>query len=123
MASKAIIVSADNIKESLSGYTPAKLGEFHRESTRLADKAYHDTIKSSRYSRVVLLSGGSASGKTEYMSAYLQNQSVIILDGTLPTLEGFEIKRRNALRLNKKVEIHAIIPEEEIANIVWHEKD
>lgn len=38
-----------------------------------------------------MLSGGSASGKTEFMSEYLLDKPIIIVDGTLPTLCRLEI--------------------------------
>lgn len=121
---KAIVISADKIKETLAGYTPAKSGDFHRESTRLADRKYRDILQKSQYKNVILLSGGSASGKTEYMSAYLEDKGDIIVDGTLPTLEGFEIKRRSALRLNKRVEVQAVLPDSlERAYIAFLERE
>lgn len=55
--------------------------------------------------------GGSASGKSEYVSAYLEDKSVIILDGTLPSFKGAKIKIRNALKAGKKIEVHCVLPE------------
>lgn len=42
------VISADGIKETLPGYTPARSGEFHRQSTRLADEQYAKMVKSSQ---------------------------------------------------------------------------
>jgi hypothetical protein len=106
----AFIISADEIKETLPGYNPARSDEFHRQSTRLADEQYAKMVKSPDYKKVILLSGGSASGKTEYMSAYLNDRDAIIFDGTLPSIEGFKIKHKKALKCNKVLEVHAVIP-------------
>ena len=108
---KPIIISADEMKKLLPGYRPDKSSDFHRDSTRLADKAYEQALKQSQYRNVILLSGGSASGKTEYLSAYLSETPAIIVDGTLSKLEGFTIKLQKALKLNKHLAIHAVIPD------------
>ncbi|MBI3074658.1 MAG: hypothetical protein HYY92_00360 [Parcubacteria group bacterium] len=109
---KATIISADEIKKTLPGYTPERSGDFHRESARLADKEYEKALHTSSEKQVILLSGGAASGKTEYLSAYLAETSAIILDGTLPTVEGFLIKKRAAEKRGKKVSVHAVIPDD-----------
>lgn len=108
----AIIISADEIKKTLPGYVPEKSGDFHRESARLADKEYERTVRASGKKHVILLSGGAASGKTEYLSAYLVDEDAIILDGTLPTLEGFLIKYRAAKKYGKEVSVHAVMPDD-----------
>jgi hypothetical protein len=92
----AFIISADDIKQTIPGYEPSRSHEFHRESARLADKAYEQGLKTRSEPEVILLSGGAASGKTEYVSVYLHNKAAIILDGTLPSLEGARIKIRKA---------------------------
>jgi hypothetical protein len=107
----AFIISADELKETLPGYDPKKSEEFHHESAKLADKAYMAAIKSRTETDVVLLSGGAASGKTEYLSVYLKEKRAIILDGTLPGFEGAKIKIRGALKYGKTVDITAVMPE------------
>ncbi len=109
---KAIVISADEIKKTMPGYQPEKSGDFHRESARLADKEYTQTVRASDNKHVILLSGGAASGKTEYLSAYLMDGNAIILDGTLPTLEGFLIKYRMAKQHGKEVSVHAVVPDD-----------
>jgi hypothetical protein len=106
----AFIISADDIKKSLPGYDPNHSDKLHRESARLADKEYEKALKNRPENTVILMSGGTASGKTEYISAYLRPRKVIILDGTLPTFEGAKIKIRKALKKKKKVEIHTVMP-------------
>lgn len=109
---KPIIISADEMKKTLAGYKPERSGDFHRESARLADKAFEQALKHPDYQQVILLSGGSASGKTEYLSAYLAETPAIILDETLPTLEGFTIKFRKVIKIRKQLAVHAVIPDD-----------
>ncbi len=44
------------------------------------------------------------------MSAYLEKQKLIILDGTLPTIEGASIKIRKASKVGKHVRVHLVLP-------------
>ena len=106
----AIIISADDIKKSLDDYDPNKSHLVHHQSTQLADKLFAKTVKSSEYDTIVLLSGGSASGKTEFVSEYLADQQSIIFDGTLPSFDGAKIKADLARRYHKRVLIKAIWP-------------
>lgn len=107
---KSIIISADEIKKTLKGYNPTNSEQFHKQSAKMADKQFLKVIKESTYNTVILMSGGAASGKTEYLSEYLMNDGVIIMDGTLLNLSGAEIKIKNSIKNGMKVEIHAVIP-------------
>jgi hypothetical protein len=107
----AYIISADEIKKTLPGYDPGHSEEFHSTSAKLADKAYAQALKDYPDQTVILMCGGSASGKSEYVSVYLQDKPVIILDGTLPSFEGAKIKIRKALKAGKIVEVHCVLPE------------
>lgn len=106
----ALIISADDLKKTIPDYNPEKSHLVHRQSAKLADKAYEDALKASDYKQVILLSGGAASGKTEFMSEYLADKPYIILDGTLPTFEGAKIKIKAAFRHGKKVKIIGVWP-------------
>ena len=106
----AILISADDIKKELPGYTPDRAGEFHTESAKIADKRFEEQLKSGGYTTVILMSGGSASGKTEYVSEYLLDQHVLILDGVLPTENGAGIKIRNVRKTKKNLVVHAVWP-------------
>lgn len=108
----AYIISADDIKKTLPGYDPEHSDVLHRESAKLADKEYETAIKTRSENKVILMSGGTASGKTEYISEYLSKKSVIVFDGTLPSYEGAKIKIRKALKHGKIVEIHAVLPDD-----------
>lgn len=107
----AYIIAADEIKKSLPGYTPENSEAFHRESAKLADKAYEQALKDRPEKTVVLMAGGSASGKSEYVSAYLEKRKLIILDGTLPSIEGASIKIRKAQKAGKRIQIHLVLPD------------
>ena len=106
----AYIISADEIKETLPGYNPSKSESFHEESARRADKQFEQALEMRPEKSVVIMAGGSASGKTEYVTTYLQPDEIIVFDGTLPTFEGAKIKIRNTLKTGKKVEVHLVLP-------------
>lgn len=107
----AFMISADDIKKSLPGYNPSHSEILHAKSARLADKEYEKAVKLRPEGAVILMSGGAASGKTEYISAYLNRRKAIIFDGTLPTYKGAQIKIKRALKHNKRIEIHAVLPD------------
>lgn len=106
-----IIISIDEIKESLEGYDPKKAGEFHYQSAKIADKMFQETVKNSKIKKVILLAGGSASGKTEFIYTYLSEESAIIFDSTLSTIEGAEIKIKLCRKYSKKIEVILIVPD------------
>ena len=106
----AYIIAADEIKKLLPGYTPENAESFHVVSAKLADKAYASALKERPEKAVILMSGGAASGKSEYVSVYLDQKEAIVLDGTLPSLEGASIKIRNAFKAGKNVEVCCVMP-------------
>lgn len=112
MSAMALIISADELKKGIPGYNPFKSHLVHRESARLADRQYAELLKTSEFKEVILMSGGGASGKTEFISEYLINKPAIILDGTLPSFTGAKIKIQLAKKYHKKVTIIAIWPQD-----------
>ena len=106
----AYIIAADEIKKTLPGYNPSKSESFHEESARRADKKFEQALKIRSEELVVIMAGGSASGKTEYVTTYLQRGEMIVFDGTLPTFKGAKIKIRKTLKAGKKVEVHLVLP-------------
>ncbi|MDH3324864.1 MAG: zeta toxin family protein [Candidatus Peregrinibacteria bacterium] len=110
--SNPFVISADEIKKYFPKYSPKTASEFHRESARLADKIFENTIKIIPQ-KVIILGGGTASGKTEYLSQYLHvfgKAGGIFFDGTLPNFEGAQIKLKNVLKNKRELEIHFIFP-------------
>jgi hypothetical protein len=104
-------ISADELKKRLPGYTPSKSEAYHQESAKLADKQYAEAMKGHAEPLVILMAGGTASGKSEYVSVYLQNENAIVVDGTLPTFAGAKIKIRKAVKAQKRVAVHCVLPE------------
>jgi hypothetical protein len=106
-----MIISADIIKKRIKGYDPEKAEIFHRESARNADKELEEALKSEESKRVILMNGGSASGKTEFVSEYLFDFDGIIFDGTLSSPEGARVKIKKILKANKDVLIYSVVPD------------
>jgi len=110
--SKPFIIAADEIKPCFPKYSEKNASKFHTESTKLADKIFENAVKFIPQ-KVVILGGGAASGKTEYLSQFIQEFGSfggIFFDGTLPTLEGARIKIKNVLKNQRKLEINFVFP-------------
>lgn len=108
----ALIISADEIKKKLTNYSPQKAELFHHESARLADQQFEKALKNSPYKKVILLCGGSASGKTEFLATQLYRKRCIIFDATLSTEEGAKIKLKKIIKTRKIPTIYAVIPDD-----------
>ena len=108
----AIIISADEIKKQIPNYSPDQAEIFHRESAKQADKLFSEELKKTKYKSVVLLNGGTASGKSEFLSTQLKNKNCIVFDATLSTELGAEIKLKQILKAKKKAIIYAVIPDD-----------
>ena len=66
--SVAYVIAADEIKKDIEGYDPAHWDQFHQASAKMADKMYDEAVKRRSERKVILLAGGAASGKSEYLS-------------------------------------------------------
>ncbi len=107
---QAIIIDIDEIKKGLPDYKPKNAEHFHEESSKLAKQAFKIVLKRSNYKRIILLAGGSASGKTEYASSEGTKEEAIIFDGALSNIESFKKKLLMIQERKKTIEIWAIIP-------------
>jgi len=107
-----IIISADEIKKELPNYSPDKAEEFHHESATKADKLFTKALRESSYKDVILLSGGTASGKTEFLSTQLNEKDSIILDATLSTELGAKNKLRQIIKAGKNPIVYSVIPDD-----------
>ncbi len=107
----AIIISADEIKKELKGYTPSQAEKFHAESAKMADQEFEKAVESTSYKEVILVCGGSASGKSEFLATQLANRESIIFDGTLSSIKRAERKLKKIIKENKKPIIYAVIPD------------
>lgn len=108
----ALIISADEIKKKLPNYSPEKAELFHRESARLADHNFEIALKNSHLKEVILLCGGTASGKTEFLATQLNRKRCIILDATLSTMEGAKIKLKKIIKVRKIPILYAVLPDD-----------
>lgn len=108
----AIIISADEIKKELPNYSPDKAEEFHHESATRADKLFTEALKESPFRDVILLSGGTASGKTEFLITQLRSKDCIIMDATLSTELGAKNKIRQVIKANKVPIIYTVVPDD-----------
>ena len=106
------IISADEIKKTMPNYSPDKVESFHRESARKADQLFTDALKTNPCKEVILLCGGTASGKTEFLSTQLNSQDCIIIDATLSTELGASIKLKKIIQAKKNPVIYAVIPDD-----------
>ncbi len=107
-----IIISADEIKKQIPHYSPDHAGDFHHESAQKADKLFAQALKISTYRKAILLSGGTAAGKTEFLSTQLNKKRCIILDATLATIAGAEIKIKKIIKSGRKPIIYSVIPDD-----------
>lgn len=108
----AFIISADEIKKELPNYSPDKAEEFHHESAKKADQLFTKALNESSYKKVILLSGGTASGKTEFLVTQLSNTDCIIMDATLSTEVFARNKIREIIKTGKIPIIYAVIPDD-----------
>lgn len=108
----ALIVSADEIKKDLPNYSPSKAEEFHHKSARKADQLFVKALKDDSYKEVILLSGGTASGKTEFLATQLFDKNCIIMDATLATELGAKNKIRQIVKAGKIPIIYTVIPDD-----------
>lgn len=108
----AFIISAGDIKKTLHDYDPSKSESVHHQSAKLADEAFNTALKERIEPKVILLAGGAASGKTEYISAYLYNEDAVIFDATMRSFTGAKIKIEKAQKAGKIVEIILVLPQD-----------
>lgn len=106
-----IVISSDQVKEKLRGYDPRKAELFHVASSKIADKEFGEKLKKSSTKDVILMCGGSASGKTEFLSRHLSDFDGIVFDSTLPTVEGAKIKIKKILKAKKIPHVYAVFPD------------
>lgn len=107
----AIVISADEIKKELKGYTPDQAEKFHQRSADLADKEFEKAIVDTPFKEIILLCGGSASGKTEFLATQLINRESVIFDGTLSSTKRAEEKLKKIIKEDKNPIIYVVIPD------------
>lgn len=98
-----MIIEVDEYKKKIKSYSPEKSEDFHKESAQLADKDFVAHLKTKKYTKVILMSGGTASGKTEYAQSYLLDKKTLIYDGTLKNFSGLKPKLDKIERYSKHI--------------------
>lgn len=112
------VISIDEEKEFLPGYSPENADNFHVESAKKANKKFEQELKKIRNKKVILMCGGSASGKTEFIAKFCPTESEnpsdeisgIVFDSTLPTEKGAKIKIKKILKSKNVPVICFILP-------------
>lgn len=111
------IISIDEEKESLPGYSPKKAHDFHVNSSKNANKKFDQELKKIKNKKVILMCGGSASGKTEFIAKFCPLETVeeseivgVVFDSTLATESGAEIKIRNIRKFGNIPVVCLILP-------------
>lgn len=108
----AIIISADEIKKTLPGYSPDKAEEVHHVSATMADKQFSKELKNNSEKFVILMNGGTASGKTEFLVTQLDQLPSIIFDATQSTIQGAQNKIREINKRKKVPVIYSVVPDD-----------
>ncbi|MCK5319935.1 hypothetical protein KAJ61_00930 [Candidatus Parcubacteria bacterium] len=96
----------------MKNYDPGNAEKYHQESAREADIEFKNALKVIKNKEVILMNGGSASGKTEFVSEYLNGYEGIVFDGTLPTPEGARVKIKNIAKAHKEAVVYSVIPDD-----------
>ena len=104
-----MIIEIDAFKKQIAGYDPKNSEDFHEASAKLADKVFYTELKSGKYSEVVFLAGGAASGKTEFASIFLQQENILVYDGTMQNVAGFEIKLKKIIKFIPQSKVRVIL--------------
>lgn len=108
------IISIDELKKALPGYTPEKADNFHSESAKIANKLFDQELKKIKNQDVVLMCGGSASGKSEFIEKFFITEKFegMIFDSTLSTFEIAKIKIKEIKKSGNVPVICFILPDD-----------
>jgi hypothetical protein len=114
MQNRLKIISIDELKKALPGYSPEKADDFHAESAKLANKLFDQELKKIKNEKVVLMCGGSASGKTEFIDKFFITDEFdgIIFDSTLSKIEGTKIKIKEIQKSGNVPIVCFILPDD-----------
>lgn len=107
------IISIDELKKALPGYAPERADEFQEESAKLANKLLETELKTMKNENlpIVLMCGGSASGKTEMIEKFLtEDFEGIVFDSTLSTIEGTQNKLRTIKNSGNITHVNLVLP-------------
>lgn len=106
-----LIIDIDEIKTFLPGYTPEKADIFHSDSAKIANILFDEAIAKKKNEIIIIMCGGSASGKSEFLAKFLpEDFSGIVFDSTFSTKEGAKIKIRNIQKSKNIPVVYFILP-------------
>jgi len=107
------VISIDEIKKAFPGYSPKKADQFHSESAKLANKLLGLQLKKIKGKQIVLMCGGSASGKSEFIEKFLISEKFegVIFDSTLSNVSGTEIKIQRIKKSGNLITVCFILPD------------
>jgi hypothetical protein len=108
------IISIDELKKALPGYSPEKADDFHTESAKIANKLFDQELKKIKNQEVVLMCGGSASGKSEFIEKFFITEKFdgMIFDSTLSKIDGAEIKIKQIKKSQNTPIVCFILPDD-----------
>lgn len=111
-----MIIDVDDFKSLITDYIesdPASTNKVHSESGRLADSKFEEELKTKKYSELLIICGGSASGKTEFAhSFYEKEDSILIFIITLKNIGSVSSKLSHAYKQHiRKISILIIVPD------------
>lgn len=114
MENRIKIISIDELKKALIGYSPEKADDFHAESAKLANRLFDQEIKKIKNKEVVLMCGGSASGKSEFIEKFFITEKFegMIFDSTLSNVDGAKIKIKKIKKSGNIPIICFILPDD-----------
>jgi hypothetical protein len=104
------IIDIDKFKEQIPGYDPSLSGEFQSQAGAMADAEYDNAVKQKLHPKFILMCGGSASGKSEFVSINLHNEDAYIFDSTLSSNTSIKA-RLSKIRRKFECEVIFIQPE------------
>lgn len=111
------VISIDEEKEFLPGYSPENADSFHRETAKIVNKKFDQELKKVKGKKAILMCGGSASGKTEFIAKFCPTETDqdivvegIVFDSTLATENGAQTKIRNVKRFGNIPVVCLILP-------------
>ncbi len=110
-----MIIEVDEYKTKVEGYNPDSSEDFHAESARLANSDFVAELKTHKYNKVILMAGGTASGKTEFCYTYIKDKKALVYDGTLKKIDNLIVKLQKIKRYAKyidNVKVILVIPKD-----------
>ena len=110
-----MIIEVDEYKEKVNGYNPKRSEDFHIESAQFANADFVKELKTHKYNKVILMAGGTSSGKTEFCRTYIKDKKALVYDGTLKKIDNLEVKLQKIERYAKEiknVKVILVIPKD-----------